>query len=126
MIYSVSHTSDVLAITETRLNDDIYGYNFHYTDSITKSGGGAIYVRNNKKTVVRPDISVSIQLVESCWVEIEASKFSRNANRNIIECCIYRHSRENIEKYTEELDELFKHLSQCKYQVILLYIGDVT
>jgi exonuclease III len=129
MIYSVSHKPDILAVTETRLNDntidnvDIHGYTFYHTDSPTKAGGAEIYVRNNLKTMARPDINFSMQLVESCWVEIESSNFGHNVNKNIIIGCIYRHPKANIEKYTDELDELLKHLNQRKYQVVLL--GDV-
>ena len=67
--------------------------------------------------MARPDINFSMQLVESCWAEIES------INKNIIIGCIYRHPKANIEKYTDELDELLKHLNQRKYQVVLL--GDV-
>jgi hypothetical protein len=66
------------------------------TRHATKAGGAAIYVRNNLKTMARPDINFSMQLVESCWVEIESSSFSHNANKNIIIGCIYRHPKANI------------------------------
>ena len=107
IIYSVSYKpADILTVTETRLNDntitnvDIHGYNFYHTDLTTKADGAAIYVRNNLKTVVRPDISFSMQLVKSYWVEIESSNLGRSANKNIIVGCIYRHPKAKIQKYT--------------------------
>jgi exonuclease III len=94
MIYSVSHKPDILAVTETQLNDntaanvDIHDHTFYNTDSPTKAGGAAIYAPNNLKTMARSDINFSMQLVESCWVEIESSNFGHNVNKNVIIGCI--------------------------------------
>ena len=90
MIHSVSPKSDVLAITETKLNEnsvtnvDISGYNFYHDDSSTNAGGAGLYVKLNLKTIVRPDIKLSLDGVESCWVEIESDNASGNNKRRIL------------------------------------------
>ena len=45
--------------------------NFTNVDSMTAAGGAGIYVCNSLKVIERPDIKFSMDLVESCWVEIE-------------------------------------------------------
>ena len=50
MIYTLSSKRDVLAVTETKLNEktvsnvDILGYNFYHVDLLTAAGGTGIYV----------------------------------------------------------------------------------
>ncbi len=64
MIYTLSSKPDVLAVTETKLNEntvsnvDISGYNFYHVDSLTAAGGTGIYVSQNLKTINRPDIKL--------------------------------------------------------------------
>ena len=125
MIYTLSSKPDVLAITETKLNEktvsnvDISGYNFYHVDSLTAAGGTGIYVNRNLKTINRPDIKLSMDLVESCWVEI---KSAHSGSKNTIIGCIYRHPKGNLDKFAVQLDELLQYLNQSKYQVIL--VGD--
>ena len=39
--------------------------------------------------------------------------------KNIIIGCIYRHPKNNVDHFTDELEKLLHYLNQCKYQVIL-------
>ena len=55
------------------LKPTIPGYNFYHVDSMTAAGGAGIYVGRNLKVIERPDIKISMDLVESCWVAIEPS-----------------------------------------------------
>ena len=54
LIYSIQVKPDILAISETKLNEnnvvnvDITGYNFFHTDSSTNAGGAAIYVNTTE------------------------------------------------------------------------------
>ena len=99
MIYTLSSKPDVLAVTETKLNEktvsnvDISGYNFYHVDSLTAAGGAGIYVNRNLKTIDRSDIKLSMELVESCWVEI---KSVHSGSKNTIIGCIYRHPKGNF------------------------------
>lgn len=84
LIYSLSFKPDILAVTETRLNAntvvnvDLLGYNFIHMDSPTAAGGTGIYVTQNLKSIVRTDIRLNMELVESCWIEIDnASQFKK-------------------------------------------------
>ena len=83
MIYTLSSKPDVLAVTETKLNEktvsnvDISGYNFYHVDSLTAAGGAGIYINRNLKTINRQDIKLSMELVESCWVEIKSAQGGR-------------------------------------------------
>ena len=47
-------------------------------DSPTAAGGTGIYVTQNFKSIVRTDIRLNMELVESCWIEIDnASQFKK-------------------------------------------------
>ena len=93
-MYSLSEKPDIVAITEAKLsnntvtNIDMSGYKFYHVDS-TAAGGAGIYVCNSLKVIERPDIKFSMDLVESCWVEIEPGY----QKKNIIIGCIYRHPK---------------------------------
>ena len=92
-LYSLGKNPDILAISETKLNNrsiiniDIPQYNFFHTDSETAAGGAALNVSNNLKAIPRADIKFTMPLVESCWAEIIVN----NNKPNIIIGCIYRH-----------------------------------
>ena len=122
VIYTLSSKPDVIAVTETKFNVntihniDIPGYNFYHVDSATAAGGAGIYVNCMLKSIDRPDIKISSELVESCWIEIQAKN---NMGKNTIIGCIYRHPKSNVDHFTDELEKLLHYFNQCKYQVIL-------
>ena len=74
-LYSLDKRPEILAITETRLNEnsvcnvDLLNYDFYHTDSPTLAGGAAIYITKTLNSIPRPDIKFNMQLVESCWVD---------------------------------------------------------
>ena len=78
LIYTLSNRPDILAVTETRLNNNtivntqIPGYNFYHQDSPTAAGGAGIYISQTLKSSIRTDIKFSTELVESCWIEIDS------------------------------------------------------
>ena len=64
IVYSLSQTPPGLY--------DLPGYNhFYHSYSSTAAGGAGIYVCENLKCIPRPDLTLSIEDVESCWVEID-------------------------------------------------------
>ena len=124
-LYSLEKKSDILAISETKLNSksiintDIPQYHFFHTDSETAAGGAALYISNNLKAIPRADIKFTMPLVETCWAEIIA-----NSNKpNIIIGCIYRHPSANMPGFTQELQNIIKSLSNRKQHVYI--IGNV-
>ena len=64
-------------------------------------------------------IKFSMDLVESCWIEIEPGIHKKK----IVIGCIYRHPRANIEIFTDQLNELLKNLNYCIDQFYIL--GDI-
>ena len=86
---------------------------------MTAAGGAGIYVGRNLKVIERPDIKISMDLVESCWVEIEPGI----NKKKIVIGCIYRHPRANVEIFTDQLNELLRNLNHRKYQFYIL--GDL-
>ena len=123
-LYSLDKRPEILAITETRLNAnsvcnvDLLDYELYHTDSPTLAGGAAIYVTKTLKSIPRPDIKFNMQLVESCWVEIDPC----NGKAPILIGYIYRHPGANIEEFTKQLDDLIKKL-QNRHQLYIL--GDM-
>ena len=97
---------------------DVLNYELYHTDSPTLAGGAAIYITKTLKSVPRPDIKFNMQLVESCWVEIDPC----NGKAPILIGSIYRHPGANIEEFTKQLDNLIKKL-QNRYQLYIL--GDM-
>lgn len=82
-------------------------------------GGAAIYISKSLKSIPRPDIKFDMQLVESCWAEIDPC----NGKAHVLIGCIYRHPSANIEEFTSQFDELIKRFNQNKYQLYIL--GDM-
>jgi hypothetical protein len=116
---------DILALTETRLNDqsitniDLCGFNFFHVDSLTMAGGTGIYVSKELHVIPRPDIKFDSVLIESCWIEIETD----NNTKNTIIGCIYRHPKANLNAFTSELENILSLLNQSKHNVYIL--GDM-
>ena len=123
-LYSLDKRPEIIAITETRLNVnsvcnvDVLNYELYHTDSPTLAGGAAIYITKTLKSVPRPDIKFNMQLVESCWVEIDPC----NGKAPILIGSIYRHPGANIEEFTKQLDNLIKKL-QNRYQLHCIHSG---
>ena len=98
---------------------DLLNYELYHTDSLTSAGGAAIYTTKTLKSIPRPDIKFnSMQLVESCWVEINPC----NGKSPILIGSIYRHPGANIEEFAKQLDDLIKKV-QNTYQLYIL--GDM-
>ena len=123
-LYSLDKRPEILAITETRLNAnsicnvDLLNYELYHTDSPTSAGGAAIYITKTLKSIPRPDIKFNMQLVESCWVEINPC----NGKSPILIGSIYRHPGANMEEFAKQLDDLIKKV-QNRYQLYIL--GDM-
>ena len=122
LIYTLDSKADVLACTETRLNNDttvnisLPGYKFYHTNSPTAAGGTGVYVSYNLKSIPRHDIKFNIDLAESCWIEIDPGLKSK---KHIISC-VYRHPKSNIKNFTEYFEEFLGYINQRKYDVYIL------
>ena len=85
-LYPLNKRPEILAVTETRLNKnsvcnvELLRYEHYHTDSPASACGAALYITKTLKSIPRPDIEFNMQLVESCWVEIDP------CNRKATQC----------------------------------------
>ena len=92
ILSSVKTTPDIIAISESKINDNtsanlnIPGYAFVNTNSKTQAGGVGLYLSNDLKFSRRSDLDISDDGIESCWMEL-----ARTAQKNIVIGCVYRH-----------------------------------
>ena len=56
----------------------------------------------------RPDIKLNMQLVESCWVEIDPG----NGKAPILIGSLYSHPCAKIEEFTKQLDDFIKKITE--------------
>jgi len=96
---------DILAITETKLSDQLVtnielpNYNFFHLNSPTMAGSAGLYVSNKLQSIVRNDLKFNTAQVESCWIELE----SGNNTQNTVIGCIYRHPTADFSLFSTEL-----------------------
>ena len=77
------------------------------------------FVSKNWKSIRRPDLQLDVELVKSCWVEVDPC----NGKAHVVIGCIYRHPSANIDDFTRKLDEIIKNLNRKKLKVYIL--GDI-
>ena len=120
-ILTLSKFPDIIAITESKLNDksisnvSIPNYDLFHDDSPTRAGGTAIYVRKSLNAVQRSDIKLNVYGVESSWIVIKTKKLA-----SIVIGCIYRHPGGNFEEFSNKLEELLKQFNNKKQEVYIL------
>lgn len=92
-----------------------------FTDSPTNAGRAAIYIANNLKAIPRPDIKFNMELVESCWAQIDAGK----GKKAIIIGCIYKHPTCNLEQFRSQVSDIMiiKTLNPNKHEIYIF--GDM-
>ena len=113
---------DVIAITETKLqNDTIYNnidiaeYNFIHADSLTKAGGVNFYIKNSLSYTVKPEYDLNLNFVENIWIQVHTDKNS------ILIGVIYRHYVNivnQLELFSRTIEEKFCNLSNNKSEFI--------
>ena len=75
MLISVKGLPDIIAISETKLNENtstnlhIPGYLFMRTDSKSQAGGVGLYISDQLVFSRRRDFDISQDGIESCWIE---------------------------------------------------------
>lgn len=71
----------------------------------SSAGGAALYIADNLKAILRPDIKFNTELVESSWAEINAGK----DKRNVIIGCSYIHLTSNLKQFRNQLNDVTKN-----------------
>ena len=109
----LSESSDVIAVTETKLNNDtvisniqVTGYEFVHCNSLTTAGGVGLYIKVVFKE--RTDISINLPFVEDAWIEIKTHKGPAVVG------VVYRHPTTltgDYETFSERLYDVFYDLN---------------
>ena len=114
---------NITGVTETKLseqsvqNTDMLFYTFYHADSQTNAGRVGVYIADNLNDVTtRPEFKFELDIVESCWVQIDGGWGS---NELTIVGCIYRHPTYNLTEFTDQLNNIIKSIDPNKYHVYL-------
>ena len=115
---------DVIAISETKINENSYvninlpGYNFVNSNSKSQAGGVGLYLANKLEFSRKTDFDISHNGIESCWVELGCHK-----QKNTVIGCIYRHPDSDGSLFYETLKKQLETLNSKGKEVLLF--GDV-
>ena len=124
ILITSKESPDIIAISETKLkesnssNINIPGYLFLNTNSKTSAGGVGLYLAKELDFIRRCDLELSVECVESCWIEI-----IRKRQKNIIVGCIYRHPHNDRKHFLESLKSKLENLNSKGQEVFIL--GDI-
>ena len=110
----------MIGLTEIKLkadqnpifNTNLPGYN---QPSLSNAGGVGFFVRDNLKSLIRPDFTVLKDDFEALWVEIQNEK-----GQNMICGVIYRHPNGNLDTFMDYLNSIIDKVHrENKYCCIL-------
>ena len=124
ILLTVKESHSLITISETRLSDDdvnnisIPGYEFISKASKTNAGGVAMYIKDTLKFIKRPDLEITLDGVETCFIELPRVKLN-----NVIVACIYRHPHSDRKDFNVNLREKLKYLNRQGYEVYIA--GDI-
>ena len=118
-----SSMPDVLAFTDTRVNDhspipSINGYHdFHFTPTPTKAGGVGFYLRSSFDYDLLPDLKLNLHLCEDIWFRVKNVENSKLDGNGLIIGVIYRHGH-NVPNFSEKLSEQLLLLNSKKENIV--------
>ena len=121
---TVKELPSIITISETRLRDNnvynisITGYEFISKASKTNAGGVGMYVKDTLNFIKRPDLEITLDGVETCFIELPRVK-----QNHVIIGCIYRHPHSDREDFKEILREKLEYLNTQGYEVYIA--GDI-
>ena len=114
LLQSTNIQFDVIAITETRITNNIYvtqnielsNYSFEHTPTESSAGGTLLYIANHLSYKTRSDLNIYKKFeLESTFVEIISPKKS-----NVIVGIIYRHPKMDVTEFNNILNNLLKKI----------------
>ena len=117
-----STTVDIVAITETSKQNEVYfttnvsleGYTHFYTPTNSKKGGTALYVNSNFNVFERNDLKIQNDLFESVWTEI-----TNKSSKNILCGCIYRHPNYDLSEFLVYLESTLTTVSSENKEIYI-------
>ena len=124
LLQSTNIRFDVIAITETRItnnisvtqNIELSNYSFEHTPTESSAGGTLLYIANHLSYKTRNDLNIYKKFeLQSTFVEIINPKKS-----NIIVGTIYRHPKMDVTDFNNILNNLLKKINQEQKAVFLL------
>ena len=108
---SLNHKFTVIGLTETQLKDKTHDYlqlpdcNLEYKKRAGRNSGGVcLYIRNDIKYKLRPDLCRANSNFESCFIVIE-----NNKGRNIIVEVTYR-AHTSIDCFNADIENILQIL----------------
>ena len=111
-VCSVLHSFDVIALSETWLNDNnqhifhLEGFHFICHNRSKKRGGGvAFFVNKLIKHDIVQKLSISIDNVVEC-ITVELC-----LKHKIYVCCVYRQPQSSITYFTDHMENMFHSLN---------------
>ena len=124
-LVSFKNQQEIIAISETKLragainrNIHLEGYKLIHSDSKTSAGGVALYIKDTFTFSINECSQRKLRNVEHLWVDIQTKRGS------LVVGVIYRHpddSGPGIDKFNEEINDLFLTLNKNKYTFILCW-----
>ena len=116
---------EIIGISETKLresnlnrNIDLKGYNFVHSDSKTFAGGMGIYIKNTLNYSVNKCSKNVLLNTEYRWVDIITNK---NPVTIGVVCRHLDDSTAGIDRFTDELNELFPRLNNNKSEFYCVF-----
>ena len=117
LLYDVNKSPDVIAISETKLNDDsnlgqanIQGYHLLNVNSKSNAGGVALYVSQKLNYIRKPELSFISPDSENLFVESALNKKAKG----LIFGVIYSYPQKNFTTFQEQYCKLLNQLSYEK------------
>lgn len=120
LLSEINYCPHILAISETKLNDDkikyalIQNYNSVFSNSSSNAGGVAFYVLNNLSFNRRHDLEFKSFDSENLFIEISLSP-----SKIIVLGLIYRHPNNNFAEFQDQFLKTINKLRQDKQEFII-------
>ena len=110
----IAHKFDVIALCETKLTDDIQhlynvpNYNVVNANLSRHSGGLALYVHTSHRYIVRHDLNIKYDSIETLFIEIITNQ-DNGSNRVV--GVIYRRPNTDIKQFLEKYNNILSLIS---------------
>ena len=126
LLYCLNANFYVISLSEIRTsvgnqiktNTELPGYNFHNIPLQSSAGGVGLYVKTDLTLIKRDDLCTSDEDFETVWIEIVNSN-----TKNLLFCCIYRHPRSDISKFSDHLQMTLSNVE--KENKLVSIMGDL-
>ena len=122
LLIEPGNCSEILAITETKLNDDKLNYtsisnytcSFVYCNSSTNAEGVAFYILNSPKFNRKEDLEFNLDDSEKVFIEVNLTK-----SKVFIFGVIYRHPTSSLTKFLEQFLLTMNKLAHDKLDFVV-------